>query len=361
MAKRRLGRVLTAGVSMLVLGACATTEVPPPVSAPPPPAAAAPAPTPAPAPAPRVAAPAPRPLPEAFESNDFVVTFAKAGDTPQGLAARFLGDAGRAWMIEDYSDTSKLAAGQEVVIPKRPWNPSGVDPSGYQLVPVLAYHNLAPQAKGRMVMAAKQFEEQMRYLKAQGYHVMSLRDFSDFTNLKLQVPRRSVVLTFDDGYRSFLEYASPILKELGFTATLFLYTDYVGAGRNSLTWEEIKRLEGEGFEVGGHSKTHDNLRRKAGEADQAYARRLQAELSQALFQRHLGRTMQAIAYPYGATDDEVIQKTRENGYVAAFTVRRQGNPSFTNPFVLNRSQIYPEMSLEDFAKNLNTFNQETIK
>jgi peptidoglycan/xylan/chitin deacetylase (PgdA/CDA1 family) len=353
MGKSYLTRAVV-GVSMLALGACATTEAPAPRIAPEPAAA------PTPGAAPR-AAPAPRPLPEAFESDDFVVTFARSGDTPQTLAAKYLGDPGRAWMIEDFNDTATLTAGQEVVIPRRSWNPAGVYPSGYQLVPILVYHNLAPQSKGRMVMAAKLFEEQMRYLKAQGYHVMSLKDFFDFGGLKRQVPRKSVILTFDDGYRSFLEYAHPILRELGFTATLFIYTDYVAAGRNSLTWEEIKRLEGEGFDIGAHSKTHDNLRRKVGEADAAYARRLQGELSQALFQRHLGRSLPAIAYPFGATDDEVIQKAREAGYLAAFTVRRQGNASFTNPYVLNRSQIYPEMSLEDFAKNLNTFNQEAIR
>src|SRR4029434_2143210 len=102
---------------------------------------------------------------------------------------------------------------------------------------------------GRMVLAAKSFEEQMRYLKAQGYRVISLRDFVEFGRLGRQLPRRSVVLTFDDGSKACKTYANALLKERGFTATLFVYTDYVGAGRSSLSWAELRELAAEGFDV----------------------------------------------------------------------------------------------------------------
>src|SRR5262249_5308572 len=117
------------------------------------------------APAP-VATPPPSPAPQVFESDDFVVTYARPGDTTEDLAVRFLGDAGKAWMIEDYNGTKLLAPGQEVVIPKQAWNPVGVDAEGYQVVPVLVYHNIGPETKGRLVIGARTFEEQLRYLKA---------------------------------------------------------------------------------------------------------------------------------------------------------------------------------------------------
>ena len=162
---------------------------------------------------------------DVFESEDLFVVIAKSGDTPQSLAAKYLGDAAKDWMIEDYNDTATFNPGQPVVIPKHFWNLSGVTSSGYQLVPILVYHNLAPQSKGRMILSAKSFEEQMRYLRTHGYRVISLKEYVEFTSLKRQIPRRSVVLTFDDGYRSFLQYGYPVLKELGFSATLFIYTD----------------------------------------------------------------------------------------------------------------------------------------
>ena len=351
------GRALALAVVALAAGACASAApAPAPVATAPP---AAPVPPPPPVAVGRVA----EVLPEAFESDEWVVTFAKAGDTAETLAARYLGDAGKAWMIEDYTGARRFTDGQEVVIPKRPWNPAGIQPGGYHLVPILVYHNLAPQAKGRMVLATSAFQQQMRYLKAEGYRVISLRDFVEAMNHRRQLPGRSVVLTFDDGYRSFREHAYPVLKELGFTATLFVYLDYVGAGRNALSWKDLRELAAEGFDVQAHSKTHSDLRRTQGETDAQYAQRLQAELAGPLprFQRELGHPATALAYPYGATDDDVMQRARQAGYVAGFTVRRQANPTFVSPLRINRSQIYSEMTLEDFARNLNVFHREELK
>jgi peptidoglycan/xylan/chitin deacetylase (PgdA/CDA1 family) len=302
-------------------------------------------------------------LPEAFESEEFVVTFARAGDTAESLAARYLGDAAKAWMIEDYTGARSFTIGQEVVIPKRPWNPAGIEASGFAIVPILVYHNLAPQAKGRMVLATGAFQQQMRYLKSEGYRVIGLRDFVEATSQRRQLPQRSVVLTFDDGYRSFREHAYPVLKELGFTATLFVYLDYVGAGRNALSWKDLRELAAEGFDVQAHSKTHADLRRTPTETDAQYAQRMQAELAAPLarFQRELGRPATALAYPYGAADDEVARRTGQAGYVAGLTVRRQANPTFVSPLRINRSQIYGEMTLEEFARNLNVFHREELK
>jgi len=358
MMRRRLGFLALGGFALLA-GACASAPAPPSA---PRVAAPAAAPTPRP-PAALPPPPAPKPLPAVFESEDFVVTFAKPGDTAQSLAARHLGDAGKAWMIEDYTGSATFEPGQEVVIPRRPWNPSGVDPDGYQIVPILCYHNLGPEAKGRLLLASATFEQQMRYLKANGYRVVSLADFVEFTRLGRQLPRKAVILTFDDGYRSFRQYAYPVLKELGFTATLFVYTDYVGSGRNALSWQELRDLTAEGFDVQAHSKTHADLRRAAGEPDAQYARRLQAELGQPqeLFRRHLGRPSPVIAYPYGSWDDGLLARLSEFGYSAAFSVRRQGNASFVRPFVGNRSQVYSEMTLDDFVKNLNVLQQESLR
>jgi peptidoglycan/xylan/chitin deacetylase (PgdA/CDA1 family) len=350
--KPSFARVLALAVTGLLAGACASA---PP--APAPPVAAPPTP-----PVAESAAPPVRPLPEVFESEDFIVAFARSGDTAESLAVRYLGDAAKAWMIEDYAGASTFAAGQEVVIPRRPWDLSGVRASGYQIVPILCYHNLAEHAKGRLLLAVSSFQEQMRYLKANGYRIISLGDFLQFIRLDRQLPQKAVVLTFDDGYKSFKEYAYPVLKELGFPATLFVYTDYVGAGRNALSWQDLKELSAAGFEVHAHTKTHGDLRRVAGEPDAQYLRRMQIELGQPeeIFQKNLGRRSNVIAYPYGSWDESLLTKVKEYGYVAGFSVRRQGNASFVRPLAANRSQIYSEMSLDDFARNLNVFQEESL-
>ena len=344
MGRRGCGSIVL-GVAALCLGACATATTSTPESGPT--AAAAKAP----------------PRPAAYQSEDFVVTFAQPGDTAETLAARYLSGADKGWMIEDYTGLRVFAPGQEVVIPRRPWNPAGVTPGGYQIVPILTYHNLGEQAKGRLVLAAATFREQMRYLKTNGYRVVSLADFVEFTRLGRQLPQRAVVLTFDDGYRAFKDHAYPLLKELGFTATLFIYTDWVGAGRGSLSWADLRELAATGFDIQAHSKTHADLRRAQGETEAQYTRRMHAELEQPqeIFNRNLGRRSQVLAYPYGRWEEGLLPKVKEHGYIAAFSVRRQGNASFVRPLAGHRSQIYSEMTLDDFVKNLNIFQEENLR
>ena len=297
------------------------------------------------------------------ESDDFIVVSAKGGETAERLARTHLGDASKSWMIEDFMGARTFARGQHVVIPKKPWNVSGVEANGYQLVPVLVYHNIGKEARGRLVLGVDVFTEQMKYLKAHGFRVVSVAEFVEWLQLRRQLPRKTVVLTFDDGYRSFREHAYPVLKELGFTATLFVYTDYVGAGRNALNWDDLKALTAEGFDVQAHSKSHADLRRGDHESDVHYGRRMQAELIEPprVLARSVGRPVSFLAYPYGRVDDAVLAKVKDHGYLAAFTVRRESNPAFVDVLRINRSQVYADMTLEQFAKNLNVFHPENLR
>jgi peptidoglycan/xylan/chitin deacetylase (PgdA/CDA1 family) len=350
---------------VVALSACASrAKQSPPVSS------APLAPSPAPYPGlPRVSPlPAPEVLPPSFESTGFVVvSAAKSGDTVESLATRYLGSPAKGWMIEDYLEARSFTEGQEVVIPQREWNPPGVYPSGYQLVPVLVYHNIAPQRKGRLAMSATTFEEQMRYLKSEGYHAVRFQDFLAHLRHGLQLPRKSVVLSFDDGHKAFLQYAHPLLKELGFAAVLFITTDQISSRPNPsvLSWQELRELAAEGIEVQAHSKTHGDLRRTAEETEAAYARRMQTELGEPLdlLRKQVPRPsdrLEAVAYPYGEWDEDLLRSVRQHGYSAGFTVRRQANPAFVPLLKVNRSQVYSEWTLDEFKKNLNTFQREKL-
>jgi peptidoglycan/xylan/chitin deacetylase (PgdA/CDA1 family) len=362
-----IGRFAVTG-AILLLSGC--TSAPPPKPSPPsvtrvPPEPKLPAPQ-APVPAPPVVA-APEVLPELFESDEFIVAFAKSGDSADSLAARYLGTADKAWMIEDYADARSFSSGQEVVIPKRDWNPPGVYPSGYQLVPVLVYHNIAAQRKGRLVISAVAFAEQMRYFKAEGYRAIRLEDFLAHLQGDKQLPKKSVMLTFDDGHKAFLEYARPMLKELGFPAVLFPTIDQIPSrpGPGFLSWTELRALAGEGFDVQPHSKTHRDLRRVAGESESTYATRMRLELGLPLelFRKNLPRLstgVETIAYPYGEWDEDLLRNVSHYGYVAGFTVRREANSAFVPLLKVHRSQVYADWTLEDLKKNLNTFQRQAI-
>jgi peptidoglycan/xylan/chitin deacetylase (PgdA/CDA1 family) len=347
----RIGFVIIAAAVLAVAG-CASTRTEPAVSGQPPAPSSGKPSTPS--------GPKATGTGEVFESKDFIVAPARSGDTPETLAARHLGDARKGWMIEDYTGIRTFAGGQEVVIPKREWNPVGVFPWGYQLVPVLVYHNMGPEDRGRLVIGVKKFEAQMRALRAEGFQSVSLSDYLEFTAGRKQLARKSVLITFDDGYRSFSQYARPILKDFGFTATLFVYSDFVGGG--GMSWKELSAMIAQGFDVQAHSKTHNSLRRKEGEPQEAYAKRIEAELAYPAgqFRKQLGRASDVLAYPYGDTDDELLPYVVKYGYVAAFTVRRQSNPAWAYPLRISRSQVYSEMTLKDFTANLTNFQDEEV-
>ena len=357
-----LVRVFGAAAAMLILAGCSSGSPPKSSAERSVPPAPPPAPLPAPKPAPRVEV-----LPEAFESADFIVTVAKAGDTPESLATRYLGSPAKAWMIEEYGGARSFATGDEVVIPKGEWNPPGVYASGHQLVPVLVYHNIGAQRKGRLLIAASTFEEQMRYLKAEGYRAIRLEDFLAHLLQKRQLPKKSVLLTFDDGHKGFLQYAQPLLTELGFPVVLFIQSDLIAQRPNasSLSWSELRELVKGDVEVQAHSKTHGDLRRASGESESAYSRRMQAELAVplALLRAQLpqpARGPETIAYPYGEWDEGLLRYVKQYGYVAGFTVRREANAAFVPLLQANRSQVFADWTLEEFKRNLNTFQPEPI-
>src|SRR5262249_13107077 len=116
-------------------------------------------------------------------------------------------------------------------------------------------------------------------------------------------------------------------------------------------------------DIEAHSKTHEDMRKKASESDEEYNRRMQVELVTplAIFQQRVGQTPKIIAYPYGSHDDGVVKRTREAGYIAALDVRRQGNPSFTPVLTIHPAQIYSELSMDAFVRTRTTFSEEAIR
>lgn len=306
----------------------------------------------------------PEPLPTEFTSDHFVIVTTKADETAANLAARHLGDRGKAWMIEDYADASTFKAGQRVIIPRRQWNPTGVTSAGYQVVPILVYHKIATQPADRLTITDKVFAEQMEHLKRSGYRTVTARDLVEFVDGRRQLPRNAVLIAFDDGYSSFRKLAAPILKRLDFTATLFIYTDFVGGGANALSWQDLRDLMTEGFDVQPHSKSHSDLKRRRAESAEQYARRMQAELGLPLdlFRRNLADRPgpDTIAYPFGEASEELIEQVKKHGYVAGFTVVPQANPSFAAPFRVNRTQVMGDWTLDTFKKNVNVFQHEEL-
>ncbi len=288
--------------------------------------------------------------------DDEFVVVQVGRDDAHSLAKRFLGDAERYWVIEDANESRRIASGEQIIIPLKQRNPSGVDYHGYQTVPILCYHRFGNHGD-RLEVTAGQFREQLNYLKAHGYRVIPMVDLLGFLRGEQALPKRAVVLTIDDGHRSFYQVAYPLLKEFGYPATLFVYSDYLNNG--GLRWQELEEMVDSGLiTVQPHSETHVNLtRRLAVESDARYRRRLRNEVNRpkALLQERLKRRVDFYAYPYGDTDQRVIEELRVNGLKLGLTVQPHANPVFAYPYLLRRTMIFGNRDMEAFKAALEVY------
>jgi peptidoglycan/xylan/chitin deacetylase (PgdA/CDA1 family) len=298
-----------------------------------------------------------------FRSEDYVVYFLQDSETPAALAEKFLGAKNKSWMIEEANPGVRFGRGTAVVIPLKDRNRAGLSADGFQTIPILTYHRFAEDCDSPLCMPAKTFELQMRYLKENRYHVVTAEELLSFLRYRQGLPQKSVLITMDDGYRSVYNIAYPILNQYGFTATLFIYTDFVGVSKIAITWDQLKEMQTKGFTIGSHTIYHSDLtQRKKGETEQEYIARVKEELygSKKILDQKLGQDTYFLAYPFGRYDQQSIQMAREAGYKMAMSVKRGGNAFFANPLTLRRDQILKK-DLQSFISRLKTFSHVTLK
>ena len=248
-----------------------------------------------------------------FRSQDYVVYGLEGGETAEKLAERFLGDRKKAWIVAGANPDLPFNKGQVVVIPLKERNKGGLNAKGYQTVPVLAYHRFAENCKSALCMPLRVFDSQMKFLKENGYRAITPEDLLAFLEYRRALPKKSVWITMDDGYRSVYDIAFPILKKYGFTATLFVYTDFVGVSKTAITWSQLRELKEEGFAVGSHTISHADLtNQEDGESEPEFSARLKKELSgsKTIIDKKLDQNTCWLAYPYGNYDHRVMRLTR---------------------------------------------------
>jgi peptidoglycan/xylan/chitin deacetylase (PgdA/CDA1 family) len=171
-------------------------------------------------------------------------------------------------------------------------------------IPILMYHSIADDDEigvhpyYRTSTSPQVFAQHMGYLHDQGYKTINL---ADAVGLLQNNPstRKCAVITFDDGYGDFYKHAFPILNHHGFTATVFLPTDYIGSARmrfnkrECLTWAEVRELREHGIRFGSHTVTHPQLRTLD---DNGINRELSE--SKSTIEDKLGGSVDSFSYPY---------------------------------------------------------------
>lgn len=228
--------------------------------------------------------------------------------------------------------------------------------TGESSVIVLLYHQFkAPgvpiSPKFQWTLNQDVFESEMKYIHDNGYHVVPLSDLLRFLKHEITLPPGSVVITIDDGYKSAIVYAAPILKKYGFPWTFFIYPDFIttAEGSGAASWNDLLELQKEGVDIESHSMTHPQLSRHKQKikgvwhdfTPQEYDAWLTNETagSKALLEQKMGKPITVFAYPFGDYNKEVKAKVIAAGYEAILTVA--GNPvhSTTDPRSIGRYTI----------------------
>ena len=307
--------------------------------------------------------PGARHLGQSRDFPDFTAVIVRPGDTLSSLAGLYLDDPDKGWLIAEFNNVSTAQVGQELIIPLEPFNKAGLSRYGYQTVPVLTYHNFSDSKQNLMMVTKNDFEAQMKFLKDNGYSVITLDDMFDFLEYKKQIPQKSVVITIDDGWQGVYQYAYPVLQKYGFPATLFVYTDLINGNRKTLDWDQVAELDKGVIDIQCHTKTHRNFNKiEDKESLKSYIADVEREIGEStrLIKKKLNKDVKYLAYPYGETNNLVIAYLKKNGFRGAFTVKRDGNPFYMNHYTLNRSMIYGDFDLADFKRNLDIYSRKTL-
>ena len=187
-------------------------------------------------------------------------------------------------------------------------------------IPIIIYHSVRPHIPGESIMqdrfdiTPELFEEQLIYLRDHKYTTISMdevaRDTKEGTTTPTQKP---VALTFDDGLVNQYQYAFPLLKKYGMTATFYVYTNPINRGnKRYLSWDEVREMSTTGMTIGSHSLSH-SLFKNSTPAD------IKKEISESkkVIEDNIKKPVTDFAQPFGYTSPEIETVIKEAGYTTA--------------------------------------------
>ena len=119
-------------------------------------------------------------MPKKRTFPEFIAVITTKNDTLASLAGKYLKDPSKGWIIADFNAVETVTPGQRLVIPLTTEVTGGITTTSYQTVPVLVYHNFSKYTSDQTSITKSEFESQMKYLKDNGYHVISMNQFYDF-------------------------------------------------------------------------------------------------------------------------------------------------------------------------------------
>lgn len=235
-------------------------------------------------------------------------------------------------------------------------------------IPIITYHMLcSPAEKAQpaqrnndLFVSADVFDAQMRWLKAKGYRTISTEEFAKWRFGKMRLPKKSVLITFDDGKYCAIKYGVPILAKYGFKATMFVIGSKVGNTTNIVPNAPLEstyigrdkmgevRSKYPNLEFQGHSwNLHYRAKGRKGAAKVLPWRTQRDDLLTQI--RVFGYRF--LAYPFGSYNKNTIKACKKAGIRMAFTYGSNGwAKRGQNKYKIKRIKISGNQSMNRFYK-----------
>lgn len=214
-------------------------------------------------------------------------------------------------------------------------------------IPVLNYHSIDVNPNNNAVLDPAKLEQQLIYLKEEGYTPLTLQQFLDIWDGKAEAPPKPVLLTFDDGYADNHTNAMPLLTKYGFPATLFATMGMTGQDGYFADWEQLRELRDNGWDIQPHGMTHPYFNKL--KPDQ---QRHELTESIRLIQEELGVKTIAFCYPYGVYNADTLRILEELGVPIAFTIDQGRAEPDQSPLKIKRIFVGGKESMDTFKKKL---------
>lgn len=215
---------------------------------------------------------------------------------------------------------------------------------------VLMYHSVGENDEF-FTVSPKVFEAQMCYVHEQGFNVVSVLDLYLMLKNGTTIPKKTVVVTFDDGYEDNFTEAFPVLSKYQIPATIFVSTERVGkqvvarkgSSLSFLTESQIKTMHESGLVAFG-SHAHEHV--KLGHIEPLSVSH-QFETSKGILERIVGVKPYAVAYPFGSVTSAVEEKAKEF-FTIGFGVKKGRVYLGDNLFAVKRNSVDSQTSMMQF-------------
>ena len=183
-------------------------------------------------------------------------------------------------------------------------------------------------------MTPEVFEAQLHFLKKQGYSVISAADLAKrIPPHHLSPLPPDVVLTFDDGYDNFYTEAFPRLSRYGYTATVFVVTDWIGQ-KGYLNWAQLSELHAAKITIGSHTCSHPHLPDL-----EPVQMKIEIARSKEILEQKLGAPVVLFCYPFGGFSTQAVELVHAAGYKIAFTTNRSLSRNYQDLLSLRRVRM----------------------